>query len=68
MNKRKLNESPKESPEERTKESEKLKEETMPSLEKIKFGKKAIDDVESIFSSNKETYSEKIMIVQFQFP
>ena len=48
MKKRQLNEVPKEAPEKKTKESEKLKEEAMPNLEKTKFGRRSIKDGKSI--------------------
>ena len=44
------------------KEVENLKEKVMPSLEKTKSGGKAIENVESICSSNKETYLRTILI------
>ena len=49
MEKRQLNEAPKEG----TKESENLKEEVIPSPKKTKFGRKATKDAKSICSSNK---------------
>ena len=62
MEKRQLNEVPKETPEMKTKESEKLKKESMPSPEKIKFGRRAIENAKSICNSNKETDSRIILI------
>ena len=62
MEKRQLNEVPKEPPEKKTMESEKLKEEEMPSPKKTKFGRGAIDDAKSIFNSNKKTNSGIILI------
>ena len=62
MEKRQLNELPKEAPKKKTKESKKLKEEAMPSLEKTKFGKRAIEDAKSICNSDKETDSGIILI------
>ena len=44
------------------KEVENLKDRVMPSLEKTKYGGKAIENVESICSSNEETNLETIMI------
>ena len=54
MEKRQINEVTKEAPEKKTKELEKLKEETMPSLEKTEFGRRAIVDAKSICNSDKE--------------
>ena len=62
MEKRQLNELPKEAPEKKTKELKKLKEEAMPSLEKTKFGKRAIEDAKSICNLDKETDSGIILI------
>ena len=62
MEKRKLTEVPKEAPEKKTKELEKLKEEAMPSPKKTKFGRRGIEDAKSIFNSDKETYSRIILI------
>ena len=62
MEKRQLNEVPKEAPEKKIKESEKLKEEAMPSLEKTKFGRKAIEDAKSICNLDKEIDSGIILI------
>ena len=62
MEKRKLNEVPKQAPEKKTNESEKLKEEAMPSPEKTKFGRRAIEDAKSICNSDKETDSGIILI------
>ena len=61
MEKRQLNEVLKEALEKKTKESKKLKEEAMPSVEKIKFGR-AIKDAKSICNSNKEIYLGIILI------
>ena len=58
VEKRPINETPKEE----TKELKKLKEESMPSLEKIKFGRKAREDAESLCNSDEELYSGTIMI------
>ena len=55
MEKMQLNETPKETPELKTKESKKLKEEAMPSPNKTKVRRKIIKDVESICSLDKET-------------
>ena len=44
MAKSQLDEAPKEAPKKKTKESEKLKEEAIPSPEKTKFGRRAIKD------------------------
>ena len=44
------------------KEAENLKEKVMPSLEQTKFGGKAIENVESICSSNKEIDLGTILI------
>ena len=54
MEKRQLDEIPKEAPEKKTKKSEKLKEEAMPSSKKTKFGRRATKDAKSICNSNKE--------------
>ena len=62
MEKKQLNEVPKEAPEKKTKESEKLKEETMPSPEKTNFGKRAIEDAKSICNSDKEIDSRIILM------
>ena len=62
MEKRQLNEVPKEAQEKNTKESEKLKEEAMPSPKKIKFGRRGIENANSICNSNKETDSGIILI------
>ena len=62
MEKRQLNEAPKEAPKKKTKESEKLKEKAMPIPKKIKFGRRATDEVKPICSSIKETNSRIIMI------
>ena len=62
MEKRQLNEVPKEAPKKKTKESEKLKKEAMPSPRKTKFGKIAIEDAKSICNSDKETDSGIILI------
>ena len=62
MKKRQLNEVPKEAPEKKTKESEKLKEKTIPSPKKTKVGRRAIKDAKSICYSDKETYSGIILI------
>ena len=53
MEEKQPNEAPKEALEKKTKESEKLKEEVMPSLEKIKFGRRATEHDKSICNSNK---------------
>ena len=57
MEKRKLNEAPKEALEKKTKESKKLKKEVVPILGKTKFRRRAIEDAKSICYSDKETYS-----------
>ena len=62
MEKRQLDEAPKEAPEKKTKESDKLKEEAMPSSKKTKFGRRATEDAKSICNSNKETNLEIIII------
>ena len=62
MEKRQLNEVPKEAPKKKTKESKKLKEEAMPSLEKTKFARRVIEDVKFICNSNKEIDSGIIFI------
>ena len=62
MEKRQLNEVPKEALEKKTKESEKLKEEAMSSPEKTKFGRRDIKDAKSICNSDKETDSIIILI------
>ena len=62
MEKIQLNETPKEALEKKTKELEKLREEAMPSPEKTKFGRRAIEDAKSICNSDKETYSRIILI------
>ena len=62
IEKRQLNEVPKEALEKKTKESEKSKEETMPNLEKIKFGRRATEDAKSNFNPDKETYLGMILI------
>ena len=62
MEKGQLNEVCKEALEKKTKESEKLKEEAMPSPEKTKFGRRAIEDAKSICNSNKKTNSGIILI------
>ena len=54
MKKRQLNEVPKEALEKKTEESKKLKEEAMPSPEKTKFGRRAIEDAKSISNLDKE--------------
>ena len=48
--------------EKKTKESNKLKEEAMPSPKKTKFGRRATKDAKSICNSDKETYSRIILI------
>ena len=62
MEKKKLNEVPKQTLEKKTKESEKFKEEVMPSPEKTKFGRRAIEDAKSICNLDKETDSGIILI------
>ena len=62
MEKRQFNETPKEEPEKKTKESEKLKEKAMSSPEKTKFRRRAIEDAKSICNSDKKTYSRIILI------
>ena len=62
MEKRQLNEVPKKASKKKTKESDKLKEEAMPSPENTKFGRRVIDDAKSICNSNKETDSIIILI------
>ena len=59
MVKRKL---PREMLQGKPKEIENLKEKEMPNLEKTKYGGKVIENVDSIFSSNKETNLGTIMI------
>ena len=57
IEKRRLNEAP----EEKTKESKKLKEEETPNLKKIKFGRRVIEDAKSVRNSDKETNSRTIL-------
>ena len=61
MEKIQLNEVPKEALEKKTKESNKFKEEPMPSVEKTKFERRAIENAKSICNSDKETYSGIIL-------
>ena len=62
MDKRQLNEAPKEALETKAKESEKLKEEAKLSPKKTKFERRAIEDAKSICNSDKETNSGIILI------
>ena len=62
MERRQFNEVPKEALEKKTKESEKLKEEAMPSPKKTKFGRRAIEYAKSICNSDKETSLGIILI------
>ena len=62
MEKRQLNEVPKETPEKKTMELKKLKEEAIPIPKKTKFGRRDIEDAKSICNSDKETDSRIILI------
>ena len=62
IEKRRLNEAPKEAPKEETNESLDPIEEATPKLKITKFERRATEDAKSICSSNKETYSGIILI------